>query len=332
MELLRPARPRVKLAVVSACGSAADTIAGTLRLAGLPDQAQAREELEPEPGGRGRTEVPGLARTLVRELDCAVLAMRYPVTDDFAIAFSDALYEHLLTRGHPVDVAAARARAQAAGPTASAARPAVSLATPGVFGARAAGLVLPVPRGQPSLDPGAQKMAHFPDEPGAVCGPDRGDGGRGRRARCRAAAGKPCCCTGWPERERPPARWNWPTGTRTRSPPRRSGRRPPATTSGTQRWRASPPRWRSSSLTTRSSWSGTSERWTRFEAFLPRLRQAMQQHGVLLVLDNLETLLTPDGEWRDPRWRVLIGGLCAPDGESRLVMTSRIAPVAWARG
>ena len=31
------------------------------------------------------------------------------------------------------------------------------------------------------------------------------------------------------------------------------------------------------------------------EAFLPRLRQVLADSGVLLVLDNLETLLTPEG-------------------------------------
>lgn len=38
------------------------------------------------------------------------------------------------------------------------------------------------------------------------------------------------------------------------------------------------------------------------EGFLPRLRQVLRDRGLLLVLDNLETLLTPKGTWRDPRW------------------------------
>jgi hypothetical protein len=41
--LLRPARRRVKLAVVSTCESAADTTAQTLRLLGLTEQAEALE-------------------------------------------------------------------------------------------------------------------------------------------------------------------------------------------------------------------------------------------------------------------------------------------------
>jgi len=132
--LLRPVRPRVRLAVVSACQSAADTTAETLRLVGLTEQAEqvqqaaeaeegaeAGEGAETEEGaeaGAGRRGAAGLARTLVAELDCAVVGMRYPVSDDFAIAFADRFYEHLLGREQPVDVAAARAVAEAASPEA----------------------------------------------------------------------------------------------------------------------------------------------------------------------------------------------------------------------
>jgi hypothetical protein len=325
VRMLRPARPRVKLAVVSACESAADITAETLRLAGLPDQAQALEELRQGSGDRSRTEAPGLARALVRELDCAVLAMRYPVTDDFAIAFSDLLYEHLLIRGHSVDVAAARALAQAAGPMVSASRPAVSLATPGVFGSHAIGLMLDVPRGQPRLDPAAQKMAYFPDErerfvgrtaamatASAALAPDSG-----RKAALlhgMAGVGKTACALELAHRHQDAfaaaAFWQAP---------------------------AHDDEWDGALASLAVALEiqlgdygfrlvghiGTME---AIEAFLPRLGQVVQNHSLLLVLDNLETLLTPDGEWRDPRWRLLIAALCALDGRSRLLMTSRIAP------
>jgi len=62
------------------------------------------------------------------------------------------------------------------------------------------------------------------------------------------------------------------------------------------------------------------------ENFLPRLRQVMATAGVLLVLDNLETLLNPDGTWRDPRWGELVAALTGHDGESRVILTSRTAP------
>jgi hypothetical protein len=106
-----------------ACESAADTTAETLRLLGLTEQAQELEAAKAKPSGqaaapgeRSAPQVPGLARALVNDLDCAVVAMRYPVQDEFAIAFGDAFYEHLLSRRQPVEVAVARALAQAAGP------------------------------------------------------------------------------------------------------------------------------------------------------------------------------------------------------------------------
>src|SRR5450756_2324723 len=175
--LLRPARRRLRLAVASACESAADTTAQTLRLLGLSEQAEALETAENAEAGLAEAsvtsdgapaaQIPGLARALVRDLDCAVVAMRYPVTDEFAIAFGGSLYNHLLSRTHrhPVDVAVSRAVAEATGPGPSAALPPVSLVTPGVFGARAVGLAVAVPRGEPVIDPAGQRMAYFPDEP-----------------------------------------------------------------------------------------------------------------------------------------------------------------------
>jgi hypothetical protein len=78
IRLLRPVRRRVRLAVVSACESAADTTAETLRLLGLTEQAQALEAAKPgdqatAPGERPAPQIPGLARALVNSaLSCAV--------------------------------------------------------------------------------------------------------------------------------------------------------------------------------------------------------------------------------------------------------------------
>ena len=62
------------------------------------------------------------------------------------------------------------------------------------------------------------------------------------------------------------------------------------------------------------------------QAFVPRLARLMEDNGILLVLDNLETLLTSGGQWRDPRWVPLIGALTGHRGESRVILTSRILP------
>ena len=65
----------------------------------------------------------------------------------------------------------------------------------------------------------------------------------------------------------------------------------------------------------------------RFDAYLPRLRQFLETRSILLVLDNLETLLRDAGHWREPRWAKLVGALLSQRGESRTVLTSRIRPV-----
>ncbi|HEX6519357.1 MAG TPA: CHAT domain-containing protein [Streptosporangiaceae bacterium] len=317
LDLLRPGRRRVKLAVLSACQSAADTTAEALRLVGLPEQADAADQ-EQESAGHPTAEVTGLARSLVRELDCAVVAMRYPVIDEFAIRFGEALYEHLLGRGQPLDVAAARALAETGGQ-------ATSIATPGVFGARAAGLVLKPPRGNPLLDPAEQTMAYFPAEPERFVGRATAMAeasaalapSSGRTAvllHGMAGAGKTSCALELAYRHYDgfEAVAFWQAATKD------------------DEWATALP-----SLATALeiqlgdygfTMTGHIGTTAALEKFLPRLRRILDSRGVLLVLDNLETLLTPDGTWHDPRFGPLIEALTGHDGESRLILTSRILP------
>jgi hypothetical protein len=327
VRLLRPARRRLKLAVVSACESAADTTAQTLRLLGLSEQAEALEA-EEAAEGHAATQVPGLTRALVSDLGCAVVGMRYPVVDEFAIAFGEALYDNLLskTHKHTVDVAVARAAAAAAGPAPSDARPALSVVTPGVFGAQAAGLRLQVPRGAPLLDPAAERMAFFPDEPprfvgraeamakaGAALAPDSGL--TTVLLHGMAGAGKTACALELAYRHQDAfaaaAFWQAPTKD--------------------DQWAGALADFANRLDIqlgdygfTMASHIGTMDSLT---AFLPRLRSLLASKGVLLVLDNLETLLTGEGTWRDPRWAPLLNALTSHDGESRLILTSRVVPV-----
>ena len=60
--------------------------------------------------------------------------------------------------------------------------------------------------------------------------------------------------------------------------------------------------------------------------FLPGLTQFFEQNRVLVVLDNLESLLTTGGDWRDPRWGLIVDAMVGHDGFSRVVMTSRRRP------
>jgi CHAT domain len=330
IELLRPSRHRLKLAFVSACESAAETVAETLRLVGLDDQAGEAAEAGPDPG-QAETEASGVARALVRDLDCAVVAMRYPVTDEFAIALGAAFYERLLIRGQPVDVAAGRAVAEAAGTRGTVVRQALSLATPGVFGSRAAGLKIEVPRGQPRLDPAVQKMAYFPDEPERFVGRTvamatasaalaSGSGKTTVLLYGMAGSGKTACALelAYRHQDRFPVIAFWQASTRG------------------EEWEGA-----LASLALSLELQLRDYQFTMAEhlgteaalhAFLPRFRQVMRNNGLLLVLDNLETLLTPDGEWLDPRWELLMTALTSHGGESRLVMTSQIAPAGLGVG
>src|SRR5262249_51390446 len=61
-------------------------------------------------------------------------------------------------------------------------------------------------------------------------------------------------------------------------------------------------------------------------AFLPTLTEFLQNTRVLLVLDNLESLLTPGGGGRDQRWQLLLDAVTVPTGQSRVILTSRVRP------
>jgi hypothetical protein len=311
--MLRPVRHRVKLAVVSACESAAAVTAQTLRLIGLDDQADRVEGEAGDGSGEGSA---GVAAALVDALDCAVVAMRYPVDDEFAIGFGATLYEHVFSRGQPVDVAVARALTRASG---------VALATPGVFGARAAGLVLPVPRGTPRLDPDETPTAYLPPEPARFVGRAEAmarasaalapeSGRTGVLLHGMTGAGKTACATELAYRHVDSfaalAFWQAPA----REDEWDGALAGLATALETQLGRYG---------FAMTGHIGTVQELT---AFLPRLRQLWTEQGVLLVLDNLEPLLTPEGTWRDPRWDPLIAALAGHDGESRLIMTSRVVP------
>jgi hypothetical protein len=338
--LLAPLRGRVRLAVVSACESAAATTAETLRWVGLEEQAQQFEqeaETEagaPVAGGGAETVMTGVARAAAAELGCAVVAMRYPVVDDFAIAFTEGLYERLLgvrdaqpgSRGQPLGVALARAVARAAGQEPTPARPVLSLATPVLLGGQAAGLVLEVPRGVPELDPALVRMEAFPPEPdrfvgraqamaraGTVLAPGV-SGLAGVLLHGMAGSGKTACALELAYRHQDSfaaaAFWQAPLA---------DDEFGGALASLAARLEVQLGEFgfaMSDKITTMES----------LARFVPRLRRLLEEAGILLVLDNLETLLTPAGTWRDPRWEPLMAALTGHGGESRVILTSRIPP------
>ena len=195
----------------------------------------------------------------------------------------------------------------------------------GVFGARAAGLTLKPPRGTPGLDPAEQRMAYFPPEPerfvgraaamAAASAALAADSGRTAVLLYgMAGAGKTACALELAYRHQDgfaaAAFWQAPTKD--------------------DEWAGALPSLAAALEVQFGDYgfamTGHIGTVAALEAFLPRLRKVWDDSGVLLVLDNLETLLTPEGAWRDPRWSSLIGALTEHGGESRLVVTSRIRP------
>jgi tetratricopeptide (TPR) repeat protein len=321
--LLRPVRPRIKLAVVSACQSAAATTAEILRWLGLNDPAA---ELEAHAAQEaGQSSPVGLARALAAELGCAVVAMRYPVIDDFAVEFADALYTRVFRHSQTLDRAVSAAVAAVAGSVPSAVRPAISVGTPAIFGASAAGLYLSPPVGKPVLDPAEQMMARFPPEPPRFVGRAEAmaaastalASASGRTAVMfygMAGAGKTACALELAYCHQRvfevPAFWSAPTD------PDQFG----------DALRLLATELEAQLGDYQFTMVDKIATLAQLKNFLPRLRSLFEDTGLLLVLDNLETLLTPDGQWRDPRWALLIGAVTGHNGESRVILTSRITP------
>jgi tetratricopeptide (TPR) repeat protein len=317
VELLAPARDRLKLAVLSACLSGASEAATTLHTLGLDELAEQVTLGEGAPADQV-----GLARGLVEELGVTALAMRYPVADGFAVTLARELYPRLLGAGQPIDRALALAVPKAVGERPTAEVPAASVGTPMLIGAGAVGLRVAPPPGQAVLDPYAERMAWFPEEPKLFVGRTQAlveastalapeSGRTGVLFAGMVGAGKTACALELAHQHRGRfgalAWWEAPEH------PDEFGQALVSFAEALQTQLGIP-----------MSDAVGSE--TELRRFLPRLAALLREEAVLLVLDHIETLLSDGAFWRDPLWRLLIDSLTGHGGLSRTVLTSRVVP------
>jgi hypothetical protein len=139
VDLLDLGAEQIKLIVLSACESAAVTAHEHLRLLKLAPETRDVDRVDGEDGSAARV-LPAVAAEIVSRLDCAVLAMRYPVVDDFAIALAGSFYDLTLGKGQPVPRALGLSLSQpkVVPPVPTPGAPALSIGTPALFGRRAA--------------------------------------------------------------------------------------------------------------------------------------------------------------------------------------------------
>jgi hypothetical protein len=140
-QLLLLSRSRLKLVTLSACSSAALTIERTRGLLNIRSSQLMSKKSDRAIDGDTPQRMTSLARALVQRLDCAVLAMRYSVDDEFAITFADALFRGLFDYEQPLPLAVARARRAVLRDKDEFATGVLSVAGPALFGRNATALI-----------------------------------------------------------------------------------------------------------------------------------------------------------------------------------------------
>ncbi len=316
-DMLDLARERVKLVTVSACWSAALTVAEHRRLLGLPAQDQHHQAERARPPDITGAQPGALATELVGRLNCAVLAMRYPVTDDFAIALSEKLYGLLADGGYPLSRAVGIALRRLA-----VEHPVLSVTTPALFGPLAADLRLAAPpRPQPAgHDTATVKMAGFPPQP------ERFVGRTGVMARASEALATQSGIPGV-------LLHGMPGGGKTACALELAYSHEHAFDRLVFYKAPDEGSVIDGALT---DFALTLERFIegvqiahllasrdRLASVLPQLSELMNRCRLLLVIDNIESLLSQEGQWADGRWEQVIGALAGHGGQGRVVLTSR---------
>jgi hypothetical protein len=191
-----------------------------------------------------------------------------------------------------------------------------------IFGRSASKLIIDPPKSEPLLDPNTSPVAYLPDEPDLFIGQNDAMLAANRALAPGSAqfgvlfwggTGKTWCATELAHRHQRAFEalvyWRFPPGQ-----PFNDG-----FSSLAKAWEQQLSQYGFSMVKEVVTSSA-------LEAYLPRLRVLLRDHGLLIVLDGVDPLLTADGVWRDPRWPALVDVLTGHRGESRVVFTSRSKP------
>jgi len=322
--LLQLAKDRLKLLTLSACLSGAGSLQAARAQLGL----QAAPTSTPS---TPQTTLPSLAQQLAQELDCAALAMRYAVGDEFSINLMLSLYGLMLEKGQPLPGALQLALGQALSGERREAAPPLSLVTPILFGPRAADLTLAPPKRTPSFELPQTGLLNFPPEPERFVGRLkpmlRASQALAPGSECRgvlfygmAGAGKTACALELAYRHEQD---RFARGCVWHKAPDEDKE------SDHQIEFASFLLDIEAQLNLHDDLTAYADDPVNFERrTLPRLKKMLSDNAILIVLDNIESLLTSTGAWRDAKWGKLIEALLGHTGTSRLALTSRRLPVA----
>jgi hypothetical protein len=326
--LLEMARPRLKLLILDACYSGVGSQAAARAEIGLDRLAVRQEGAEGETvAATAGTALPSLGQVLSQQLECAALAMRYPVGDAFATELMLALYQKLLEKRQPLPAALHLALEEAL--ASDIPKPPLSRATPILMGPSGADLHLwPPPREAETISlPTVGLSIAFPPEPERFVGRLqpmlRASQALARRSPKRGVlfygmpgAGKTACALelAYRHEENRFQGYVWHSAPET-------GSDISSALSNLMQDIQTQLNAPDLGLTTALNQPDLFRQFT-----LPRLRALLKEKSLLLVLDNLETLLTDSDNWRDPMWGEVMTALLGHDGPSRVVLTSRRVP------
>lgn len=308
VDILKPTKKTLAWVTLSSCLSGANARA--------LERIDVHNRRSPA-AGSCRPRITILAQAVSELLDCAVLAMRYPVYDEFATRFTRDVYETVLRDGKPLHVAVKRALPK---PTDS--YPPISELTPVLFGSRSMDLTVQADRKPPDIQNSAIRLP-LPEENFVGRVNELSQCSRilvsksqhkGILMRGMAGCGKSACAA--------ELAWHHVELGRFRKFLWHSVRKDDVDPAGALRDFATLLDRQFPSLSLLDSVDDPDE----FPRRLLTLSEIVGQSDLLLFLDQLDAVIaqTPTGAvWQDERWGYVINALLQHENNSRVIITSQ---------